>query len=152
MQKIVEAILSSDRIFLAGMGRSGLVIRPFAMRLMHLGFQVFVVGDATTPSIGEGDLLIAVSGSGETRITHHIVSAAKNAGARVSLLTACSESSISRISDQVLLLPQSQKPVLPLGSAFEGAFYILLDILINLIMEKNGISQQQMMQQHSNLE
>jgi 6-phospho-3-hexuloisomerase len=151
-EKLVAEILSSDRIFLAGMGRSGLVARPFAMRLMQLGLQAYIVGDATTPGTGKGDLLIAISGSGETSITHHIASVAKKFGARVFLLTARTISSISRISDLVLVLPNAPRPMLPLGSAFEGAVYILLDAVVILIMEKTGITQQQMMKRHSNLE
>ncbi len=152
VENLVAGILSSDRIFLAGMGRSGLVIRPYAMRLMQLGLQAYVVGDATSPAIGKSDLLIAVSGSGETRITHHIVSAAKGFGARVFLLTGRAESSIGRISDLVIVLPDAPLPVLPLKSAFEGAVYILLDAVIVLIMEKTGVTCEKMMERHSNLE
>ncbi len=152
VENLVAGILSSDRIFLAGTGRSGLVIRPFAMRLMQLGLQAHIAGDATTPAIGEGDLLIAVSGSGETRITHHIASAAKGFGARVFLLTGRAASSIGRISDLVIPLPDATLPVLPLRSGFEGAVYILLDAVTVLIMEKTGVTYQQMMERHSNME
>ena len=38
-----------------------------AMRLMHVGFEAHVVGEATTPSIAEGDRLMVFSGSGERR-------------------------------------------------------------------------------------
>lgn len=152
VENLVAGILSSDRVFLAGMGRSGLVTRPYAMRLMQLGLQAYIVGNATTPAIGKGDLLIAVSGSGETRITHHIASAAKSSGARVFLLTGRSASSIGRISDLVIVLPDAPQPVLPLRSAFEGAVYIFLDAVIVLIMEKTGVTCQQMMERHSNLE
>ncbi len=152
VESLVERILSSDRIFLAGMGRSGLVTRPFAMRLMQLGLQAYVVGDATTPAIGEGDLLTVVSSSGETRITHHIASAAKGFGARVFLLTGRAASSIGRVSDLVIVLPDAPRPVLPLRSAFEGAVYIFLDAVIVLIMERTGVTCQQMMERHSNLE
>ena len=71
-EKLMEGILSSERIFLAGMGRSGLIARAFAMRLMQIGLEVYFVRDATTPAIGKGDLLVAISGSGETGGTHYI--------------------------------------------------------------------------------
>jgi len=152
VENLMAGILSSDRIFLAGMGRSGLVTRPYAMRLMQLGLQAYMVGDATTPAIGKGDLLIAVSGSGETRITHHIASAAKGFGARVFLLTGRAASSIGCISDLAIVLPEAPLPVLPLKSAFESAVYIFLDVVTILIMEKTGVTCQQMMERHSNLE
>jgi 6-phospho-3-hexuloisomerase len=151
-ERLVEGILSSDQIFLVGMGRSGLVGRSFAMRLMQMGLPVYVVGDVTTPAIGKGDLLIAISGSGETRITHQMISAAKSFGARVFLLTARTTSKIRDISDLVLVLPDSPQPILPLRSAFESAAHTFLDAIVILIMEKTGVTQQEMMKRHSNLE
>ena len=151
-EKLVEGILSSDRIFFTGMGRSGLVARSFAMRLTHVGLQVSVVGDSTTPAMRKGDLLIAISGSGKTGIIHHIASAAKDLGCRVFLLTSRSASKIGNISDLIVVLPKVQNPILPLGSAFEGAAHIFLDAVVILIMEKTGVTQREMMERHSNLE
>ncbi len=63
---MIQKILESKRIFLMGAGRSGLVAKAFAMRLMHLGFSVYVVGETTTPAVRPEDVVIAISGSGET--------------------------------------------------------------------------------------
>lgn len=152
MDEFVDGILSADQIFLTGMGRSGLIIRPFAMRLMQIGLPVYIVGDATTPAIGNGDLLIAISGSGETKITQHIASRAKALGAKVFLLTINEKSNIGSISDLVIALPDSTQPVLTLKSAFESAAYIFLEAIVIMIMEKMGITQDEMMKRHSNLE
>jgi 6-phospho-3-hexuloisomerase len=152
VEKLVEAIISSERIFITGLGRSGLVARSFAMRLMHLGFKVLIVGEATTPSIKKGDLLITISGSGETAIVKHIVSKAKELGAIIFLITSKNNTSIGEISDQVLILPEIEEPVLPLKSAFEAVTYILLDAAIIMIMQKTGATSQEMMERHSNLE
>ena len=46
----VTDILSARRIFVAGAGRSGLAGRAFAMRLMHFGFDAFVIGEIATPA------------------------------------------------------------------------------------------------------
>jgi len=152
VENLVKAILSSERIFITGLGRSGLVARSFAMRLMHLGFKVLIVGEITTPSIKNGDLLVAISGSGETAIVKHIVTKAKELEAIVFLITSKTNASIGEISDQVLILPEIEKPVLPLKSAFEAAAYILLDATIIMIMQKTGVTPQEMMERHSNLE
>lgn len=151
-EKLAGGILSSNRIFLAGMGRSGLVARSFAMRLMQIGLQVYVVGDVTTPAISKEDLLIAISGSGETSITHHIASAAKSFGARVFLLTSQPISRMAEISDLIVVLPDASQPVLPLKSAFESAAHIFLDAIVVLMIEKTGMTEQEMMKRHSNLE
>jgi 6-phospho 3-hexuloisomerase len=152
VEKLVEAILSSKRVFITGLGRSGLVARSFAMRLMHLGFKVLIVGEVTTPAIKKGDLLVTISGSGETAIVKHIVSKAKELGAVVFLITSKTNTSIGEISDHVLILPEIEEPVLPLKSAFEAVTYILLDATIIMIMQKTGVTSQEMMERHSNLE
>ena len=139
-EKLVEGILSSGQIFITGMGRSGLIARSFAMRLMQMGLPVYLVGDTTTPAIAHGDLLIAISGSGETSITYYMASTAKRLGADVFLLTAQAESSIGDVSDLVLVLPNAPQPALPLMSAFEDAAYIFLDAVVILIMEKTGVT------------
>ncbi len=152
VENLVNLLLKSERIFVSGLGRSGLVARSFAMRLMHLGLKVLVVGDITTPAIGTGDLLIAISGSGETCIIQHIVQKSKELNATILLITSKENASIAEISDHVLVLPDIKEPVLPLKSAFEAATYILLDTAVIIVMDKTGITSGEMMQRHSNLE
>lgn len=153
VDRLCDNIISAERIFLAGMGRSGLVARSFAMRLMHAGFQVHVVGDVTTPSIIKGDLLIAISGSGETQIVKYIADRAKGFGANIFLITSNQKkSSISEIADLNIILPKSNQAILPLKSAFEASAFIFLDIVVMMIMEKKGLTESQMMKRHSNLE
>src|SRR5215213_6558389 len=107
--ELLQAISSANRIFMLGEGRSGLVGRMFAMRLMHLGHQAFVVGETTTPSIAEGDLLIAISGSGETGAVVMLAEGAKKAGAQIAAATANSGSRLAGLADRVVLLPTEHK-------------------------------------------
>jgi 6-phospho-3-hexuloisomerase len=152
VEGMVDSILSAERVYVIGLGRSGLVSRSFAIRLMHLGIKVFIVGDVITPAIKKGDLLLAISGSGETPIVKNIVLKAKELDANVFLITSKTNTSIGETSNQVLILPDIDKPVLPLKSAFEAAAYILLDTVVIMIMQKQGITPQEMMERHSNLE
>jgi len=152
VHEFIDGIINSKRVFVAGIGRSGLVAQAFAMRLMHLGFQIYVTGDATTPAISGGDILIAISGSGETKSIYHIAESAKKFGASIFLITSKGTSSIAKNSDQVLVLPESSIKILPLKSAFELAASILLDALIIITMQRTGATEQEMMQRHSNLE
>ena len=71
---MMDILTSSKNVFLLGQGRSGLVARAFAMRLMHLEIGVYVVGETITPAIDDDDCLLAISGSGETS---YIISTAK---------------------------------------------------------------------------
>lgn len=87
IQAFVDAIKAARRIILIGVGREGLSTRAFTMRLMHLGLDSHWIWDETTPSIGEGDLLIATSGCGEIGHIDYVVDRAKANGAKVAVVT-----------------------------------------------------------------
>ncbi len=101
--RLTDMIMRAKRIFLAGMGRSDLVIRTFAMRLMHMGVEAYVVGETITPAIANGDLLIAGSGSGQTRGTLATVQAAAARGAQTAVITAHGNSQIAEAGDLVVV-------------------------------------------------
>ena len=112
-ETFVRELLSAERIFVCGLGRSGLMMRAFAMRLMHLGLTSFVVGETTTPSIQEGDLLAVGSGSGETSTPVSIARLAKKAGATVAALTGHRDSTLAQLADVVILIPVRGSPLSP---------------------------------------
>ncbi len=125
-EELVEAVLSSDRIFLVGSGISEPLARSVAMKLMQPGFQAYVAGDATTPEIEKGDLLIAISGTGRTTRTYNIASAAKSSGAGVVLLTSRPTSIIGDVSALVFVI----------GPDFYEAVGPFVDELVALITKK----------------
>ena len=90
---LVDMLDSAKRIFISGAGRSKLVGNFFAMRLMHGGYDVSVVGEIVTPSIKDGDLLIIISGSGETEQLIAFTKKAKQIGAKIALISAKDDSS-----------------------------------------------------------
>ncbi len=136
--ELLEAISRASRIFLLGEGRSGLVGRMFAMRLMHLGHGAFVVGETTTPAIAEGDLLIAISGSGETGTVVMMADGARTAGAELTAVTANAESRLARMADLVVFLPTQHKLQGSSsrqygGSLFEQTTLLLFETMISLL-------------------
>jgi len=155
------AILAAPHIFAAGKGRSGLQMRAFAMRLMHMGLSVYVVGDVTTPAITAGDLLVIGSGSGRTASLVQYAGRAVSLGARVALITIDPESPVARQADYIIRIPattpklpdsEAGQSVLPMGSLFEQALGLLLDILIVQLMAETGTDAGQMFSRHANLE
>ena len=158
--RAVDEIASAGRIALYGVGREGLQIRGFAMRLFHLGLKASVVGDMTTPPIGAGDLLILSSGPGAFSTTQALIGVAKMAGARTLVVTAQPDGADARAADVVLFLPAQTMAddrgekisVLPMGSLFEGAQYILFEGMILALRDKLGISAEAMRANHTNLE
>lgn len=105
-EKLVQMILGAkgEKIFVIGMGRSGFVGRAFALRLMNLGFNVYFLGETITPAAAEGDLVIAVSGSGTTRLVLTACEAAKEIGAKVAAITSRPDSPLGQVADHVMLI------------------------------------------------
>jgi len=153
---------NAKRIFIAGTGRSGLVGKVFAMRLMHSGYSVYVVGETITPSIETGDLLLAISGSGSTGSLVQYAKTAKKIDTKVALVTTNKESVIGELSDCVVTIPAATKKRLPsepttiqpLGSQFDQAAHLLLDSIIVYLQQLNpeGKSHSSLNQKHANLE
>lgn len=158
----VEAIDTAQRVFVAGAGRSGLAVRAFAMRLMHLGKTVHVVGDVTTPGICAGDLLVIGSGSGSTGSLRIQAEKAKAIGADILLLTIMPHSPIGTLADVVVQIPapspkaedaaNTVESIQPMGSLFEQSLFLLGDCLILALMQHNQQSSDEMFTRHANLE
>lgn len=161
LQSMVRQILDSDHVFLAGAGRSGLAIRGFANRLMHLGKSVSLVGDLTSPHSRAGDLLIIGSGSGETESLLALAAKARRGGTRIGLVTMDAESSIARLADAVVVLPgvspklrggSAVASVQPMGSAFEQISLLTYDAMILELMSRMDETTDTMFPRHADLE
>jgi 6-phospho-3-hexuloisomerase len=157
IEKALAEIDRAQRIYVFGEGRSGLALRMGAMRLVHLGKTVHIVGDATTPAVASGDLLIVGSGSGTTPVTVLIAGQARNAGARILTITAHSGSSLAELADVVLTLQTPAKgdrgeygSIQPGGTLFEQSMLVLLDTLFMLMAGDSAADQ--IAQRHANLE
>ena len=160
-EKLADAIMDAQTVFVAGAGRSGLAMKSFAMRLMHIGFDTYVVGETVTPSITDKDVLLIGSGSGSTS---SLVTSAKKAeaiGAPLCLLTIDQNSPIGKLADVVLTIPAPSPKVnrdlgfcsvQPMGSLFEQSLLLTLDAIILLLMEKTGKTPESMFNRHANLE
>lgn len=159
-ERFVEAILSAEKVFVAGAGRSLLMIRAFAMRLMQLGFQAYVVGETVTPAIGERDLLIIASGSGETGTLIVMADRAKKARAKLAAVTIYPESTIGRRADYIIqirgttMTDRRVHSVQPGAAMFEQSMLIFYDAVIVRIIQKCHIEEEnrELKKRHANLE
>lgn len=160
VEQLTNALNTAGRIFVAGAGRSGLMMRAFAMRLMHLGFDVYVVGETVTRSIAKGDILLIGTGSGETKSLIPMAEKAKSLEAMVGVLTLSAASSIGRLADILIQLPGAPKnqadnessTVQPMGSLFEQLLLLVCDAIILKLMDKLDSSGREMYGNHANLE
>jgi 6-phospho-3-hexuloisomerase len=154
--KLTLLLDKAARIFVAGAGRSGLIARFFAMRLVHSGYDVSVVGEIVTPSIKKGDLLIIISGSGETEQLVAFTKRAKEIGATIILITAKSGSTIGDMADAVFQIGRSEQYGktlgMPMGTVFELSTLLFLEATISHIIHEKGIPEEVMRERHANLE
>jgi 6-phospho-3-hexuloisomerase len=139
------------RWFCCGQGRSGLVAQMAAMRLVHVGFDVHVVGEATAPSIGADDGLVVISGSGETPISLHLARLARGFGARVLAVTAHADSTLASLAETVIAVPTARTGQFG-GTLFEQGALLLLDAVALEITAGDPRTYAVMMGRHSNLQ
>jgi 6-phospho-3-hexuloisomerase len=173
VEKLLKSLLGSKdkKIFTVGMGRSGFVARAFALRLMNLGFNVYFLGETITPAAEKGDLLIAISGTGTTKMVLTASAAARDIGARVIAITSFPESPLGKLADLVVEVKGRTKagtpkekdyltrqimgvgePLTPLGSIFEINSMVFLDSLIVELMHRLGSTEADMKRRHATLE
>ena len=155
--EIKKLFFNANRIFVYGAGRSGLVAKAFAIRLVHLGFQTFVIGETITAPVQKGDLVIIISGSGETIPAVMTAEIACNFDAYVVSITAKKKSEIAKYADVTLFISAAcdeieRKKFAPLGTLFEASVWILLDGIIADLLNSKSETEETMRSRHATLE
>jgi len=171
VEKMIDFLIKAKdrKILVLGAGRSGLVGRAFAMRLMHLGFNVYVVGETIAPALEKNDVLFAISGSGTTTLIVASAEIAKRVGAKVVAITSYIDSPLGRLADHAVILKGRTKvarkkdyfsrqilgvhePLAPLGTLFEASCMIFLDGVIVELMHRVGKTESEMKLRHATIE
>lgn len=157
----VEMIATARRIVVFGGGRERLQIMGFAMRMFHMGLAAAVEGDMTTPAVGPGDLFIVTCGPGYISTAHALMEVAKDAGASILFITAQPKGRCAALADHIILLPAqtmaddqgaAKTSVLPMGSLFEGALFVLFEVMVLKLKTRLNITADLMRANHTNLE
>jgi D-arabinose 5-phosphate isomerase GutQ len=142
------------------------MLKALCMRLGHLGLSTHFVFDMTTPPITTNDLLIASAGPGGFSTVDAICNVARSQGARVLLLTAQPETgSCVKHASVICYVPAQtmaddadkegavkSRPVLPMGSLYEGALFVLFEMVVYKLGEVLGESPEAVRSRHTNLE
>jgi 6-phospho-3-hexuloisomerase len=158
---VVGRLARARRIVVFGGGREKLQIMGFAMRMFHMGLNASVEGDMTTPAVGQGDVLLVTCGPGYISTAQALVGVAKDAGAEVILITAQPKGRLGPMADLILHLPAQtmaddqgdrKTSVLPMGSLFEGALFVLFEVMVLKLKASLNISADAMRANHTNLE
>jgi 6-phospho-3-hexuloisomerase len=157
---LVELLATSKRICIYGCGREGLMLRALCMRMYHLGMDVHMVFDMTTPPVGRSDLLLVSSGPGHTATVLTLLGEARRAGAKTACITAEPGSRVTELSDLTLVIPaqtmardeSAPTSFLPMGSLFEGAQFLFFEILVMKLRDRLAETAESMRARHTNLE
>ncbi|MFE4198878.1 6-phospho-3-hexuloisomerase [Paenarthrobacter sp. NPDC056912] len=159
MARLASHLAHPGRIFVAGAGRSGLVLRMAGMRLMHLGLTVHIAGDTTTPAIASGDLLLVASGSGTTSGVVKSAETAAKAGARIAAFTTNPDSPLAGLADALVIIPAAQKTDHGSsvtrqysGSLFEQALFVATEAIFQSLWDNDAQPAEELWLRHANLE
>jgi len=151
--KFVDCIISSRKIFIYGVGRSGLIAKAFAIRLVQMGLEVFFIGETVTPIVEEGNVVVIVSYTGETMSAMQTANIVRRVGAKVVSITANAHSKLAGASNLVILIDppkdEERKRLAPMGTLFEDATLIYLDGIVSMLMEKLAQSEGGMRKRHA---
>lgn len=148
----------NKRIFVTGAGRSGFQAKGFAMRLMHIGYTDYVMGETITPSIQKGDTWVAISGSGTTKGIVTDTEAAKKLGLDIVALTSDPESPLAKLADKVIVVPGATKTgagvksIQLLSTLFDQTVHITLDALTLKLAQRDDTSNADALHEHVNVE
>jgi 6-phospho-3-hexuloisomerase len=157
---LADRIHAAPRVFVAGEGRSGLMGKAFAMRLMHLGLTVYAMGESITPAVREGDLVVVISGSGTTAGAVRTAEQAVSAGADTHAVTTDPGSPLAARANGVLVLPAATKyrrtdeapTIQPLSSLFDQATHVALDVVCLALARRLDVDNERARATHSNTE
>ena len=156
---IIEVKSNNKRVFIYGAGRSGFIGRCFAQRLMHLDINSCFVSDAVTYRYSKEDLLILVSGSGETISSKAIAKEAKEIGGKIALFTGNPKSTIGILSDLTIKVEGknkenaiSKETLAPFTSLFDISTLSILDSIGSSLMALLGITEKDINERHASIE
>ena len=158
LQRILPLFTHKRRIFVRGAGRSGFQAKGFAMRLMHLGYEVYVLGETITPGVKEGDLFITISGSGTTKGVLMDAISAKEKGLTLLVFTSNRQSELAQIADALVVIPGATRTgsgiesIQLLSSLFDQTLHITLDVLCLMLSRQQSVTKDEILQAHVNIE
>ena len=153
VKEVIECIMNAGKIFVYGVGRSGLVVKGFAIRLVQLGLQVYFIGDIATPIVDDKSLVLVVSATGETMSAIQTANICRRVGSDVVVITSKPHSKLAHAGNIIFTLrtevTDESKKLAPLGTLFEDAAMILLDGVVAELMVRMEQDDKSMRSRHS---
>lgn len=154
---LAQEIASARQVFCDGLGRSGLVMKAFAMRLGQMGIRSVSVGEVTASAFGPGDLLVIGSASGSSAVLKYHAQKAKELGGRVALVTSKESSPLTEFAAGSVLVKAQDKDAMgtsiqPMGALFEQSAQLVCDMTVLELMDQLQLTSEEMRKHHANIE
>lgn len=152
--KSLSLLISSkkdiDIIGLAA-GRMGYALRAFIMRLCHMGFNAYMIGDTNVPRVNERSIILINSSSGETPSIIQYAQQAKSEKGKIFLTSCATDSTIGLLSDYSIKLPIIESKQL-MKSPYEQFSMLLYDYIVIKLMSSLNLDPDKVSHNHSILE
>jgi 6-phospho-3-hexuloisomerase len=160
VERLVDELLSAEKVFFFAVGRVFLSLECLAKRLGHLGIDCQVVGSINEKPATPRDLLLVASGSGESKLPVEIARIAKSKGARLGIITSAHSSTLKSMADFAVHLPCPTKndaaagvtSIQPMSALFDQSLHIFGDTVAILVQRRKGFKAEDLWQFHANLE
>ena len=154
--RFLDMMVKAKSVVVFGRGRSGFVGRGFVVRLLHIGIPAYFVGETVSPPVHEDDVVVLLSGSGETFSVVVTAQTAKRMGTKIVSITGSPDSTLAKASDLTILLRtptgDRQRTLAPLGTLYEDACAVFLDGVVADLMHQKGATEETMRARHATLE
>ncbi|OOF36966.1 MurR/RpiR family transcriptional regulator [Rodentibacter heidelbergensis] len=140
LEKAVSAIRQANRIFLFGVGSSGITAEEAKNKLMRIGFQVDATGNnhfmyMQAALLTPKDVAIGISHSGYSQETAHALNIAKKNGATTVAITHSLRSPITDSADFVLVNGNKQGKLQGDSIGTKIAQLFVLDLIYALLVQ-----------------
>lgn len=155
VEEMINAIAKAKKIFLYGVGRSGLVAQAFAIRLVQLGLNAFFIGESNTPMVEKDSVVIILSNTGQTMSAVQTANITRRIGAKIIGITSEPHSKLAQVASDVIIIAnqmpdnEERRTYAPLGTVFEEASTLLMDAILTVLMKKLGETEQSMKGRHA---
>ncbi|HYF78751.1 MAG TPA: MurR/RpiR family transcriptional regulator [Symbiobacteriaceae bacterium] len=142
LERAVDAVTRARKVEFYGVGASGITAADARYKFLRIGTLCDAPPDPNIQAMSAAmltpqDVAVGISWSGSNKDTLHVLSNAKQAGARVIAVTNFVKSPVTEVADVVLLTASRETPAQSGSLASKIAQIFVLDLLFTGVVMRN---------------